>query len=305
MHELEKPGGVLEGTWRWRGYNIRYQRCGDAGPAVVLIHGFGGNCDHWKKNISVLGLKCRTFSIDLLGYGYADKPDPRQFPPNKLYCFENWAAQVLDFVREKVEAPAFLICNSVGGIVGLQAAVDGGLAAVAGVQLLDVSLRMLHVRKQAPWQRPLVAALQRALRDTPLGTWFFSSVAKPATVKSILQQCYGDKSAVTDELVDDILQPGLLPGAAAVFLDFVTYSSGPLPEDLLPKVSGIPVSILWGEKDPWEPIELGRAYTDFDCVEEFVALPGAGHCPQDDAPKLVNPAILKFVERHSGIVPVG
>lgn len=53
------------------------------------------------------------------------------------------------------------------------------------------------------------------------------------TVKSILQQCYGDKGAVTDELVADILQPGLLPGAAAVFLDFVTYSSGPLPEDLL------------------------------------------------------------------------
>ena len=138
-------------------------------------------------------------------------------------------------------------------------------------------------------------------------------------MKSILQQCYGDKSAVTDELVADILQPGLLPGAAAVFLDFLTYSSGPLPEDLLAKararmrcvpplalvpaacaaacahavpysvplcrepeeavvavqVTGVPVSILWGEKDPWEPIELGRAYADYACVEEFIALPGA------------------------------
>ncbi len=36
----------------------------------------------------------------------------------------------------------------------------------------------------------------------------------------------------------------------------------------------MPVSILWGEKDPWEPIELGRAYADYDCVEEFIALPG-------------------------------
>ena len=89
----------------------------------------------------MLGLKCRTFSIDLLGYGFSDKPDPRcapvcrrlgtklaqvlapltgrrggrQFPPNELYCFETWAAQVLDFIREKVQAPAFLVCNSVGG----------------------------------------------------------------------------------------------------------------------------------------------------------------------------------------------
>lgn len=41
-----------------------------------------------------------------------------------------------------------------------------------------------------------------------------------------------------------------------------------------------PVLIAWGEKDPWEPIDLGRAYSNFDAVEDFVVLPGAGHCPQ-------------------------
>lgn len=30
---------------------------------------------------------------------------------------------------------------------------------------------------------------------------FFANVAKARTVKAILQQCYGDKSTVTDELV--------------------------------------------------------------------------------------------------------
>ena len=29
-------------------------------------------------------------------------------------------------------------------------------------------------------------------------------------VKNILKQCYGDKAAVTDELVEAILKPGLL-----------------------------------------------------------------------------------------------
>lgn len=38
--------------------------------------------------------------------------------------------------------------------------------------------------------------------------------------------------------------------------------------------------IAWGEKDPWEPIDLGRAYSNFDAVEDFVVLPEAGHCPQ-------------------------
>lgn len=38
--------------------------------------------------------------------------------------------------------------------------------------------------------------------------------------------------------------------------------------------------IAWGDKDPWEPIALGKAYGEYDTVEEFVVLPNVGHCPQ-------------------------
>lgn len=95
------------------------------------------------------------------------------------------------------------------------------------------SLRMLHITKQPEWQRPLVAALQRTLRETALGPWFFSLIATPEAVRSVLRQCYANPAAVTDELVDIILRPGLEPGAAQVFLDFISYSSGPLPEQQL------------------------------------------------------------------------
>ncbi len=32
---------------------------------------------HWRKNLPVLGGEARVFAIDLLGYGYSDKPNPR------------------------------------------------------------------------------------------------------------------------------------------------------------------------------------------------------------------------------------
>lgn len=38
--------------------------------------------------------------------------------------------------------------------------------------------------------------------------------------------------------------------------------------------------VAWGDKDPWEPVELGKAYGQFDIVEDFVVLPDVGHCPQ-------------------------
>lgn len=192
---------------------------------------------------------------------------------------------------------AFFICNSIGGLVGLQAAVlEPSLCK--GIVLLNISLRMLHIKKQPWFAKPFIRSFQSLLKTTELGKFFYKSVATPESVKRILCQCYNDESQVSDELVDLVLKPGLEPGAVDVFLEFVCYSGGPLPEELLERVS-CPVLIGWGDKDPWERIELGREYGKFGCVEEFVVLPGVGHCPQDEAPQVVNPLVEAFVARHS------
>uniref|UniRef100_A0A7S1XB42 AB hydrolase-1 domain-containing protein n=1 Tax=Tetraselmis chuii TaxID=63592 RepID=A0A7S1XB42_9CHLO len=296
--EREVQSGVFEGFWSWRGHRVRYVRSGTEGPQMLLVHGFGGNADHWRKNVGYLGQFGQVWAIDLLGYGYSSKPKPDPENPNQVYNFEVWAEQLNDFQEDKFGgAPSFLISNSVGGVACLQAAVNRS-DLVQGVQLLDVSLRMLHTSKQPPLARPFIAYFQKLLRTTSLGRSFFAQVAQHATVKKILKEAYFDPSAVTDELVDCILKPGLEPGAVDVFLDFISYSGGPLAEDLLPKLT-CPVSILWGEEDPWEKLEWGRKFESYDAVEEFVPLPGVGHCPMDEAPDTVNPLIKRFVMRHA------
>lgn len=95
--------GIIEGRWKWtqKGHTIRYQRGGqDANqekPALILLHGFGGNADHWRLNTPELSKHYRVYALDLLGYGYSDKPSPRGLPPNSIYNFENWSAQVRKF----------------------------------------------------------------------------------------------------------------------------------------------------------------------------------------------------------------
>ncbi|TYG38905.1 hypothetical protein ES288_D13G261700v1 [Gossypium darwinii] len=95
----------------------------------------------------------------------------------------------------------------------------------------------------------------------------------PVLAKShrVTFQCYHGTSQVTEELVQIILHLGLGPGAVDVFLEFICYSDGLLPEELLLQVK-CPVLIAWGDKDPWESIKLGRVYRDFDAVEDFVVL---------------------------------
>jgi pimeloyl-ACP methyl ester carboxylesterase len=288
---------IVTKTWQWRGYSINYQQQGEQGLAVLLVHGFGASVGHWRKNIPVLSEHCRCFAIDLIGFGASAKPTPGK----KIeYTFETWSAQLRDFCREVIGGPVLLIANSIGCVAIMQAAVDEP-ALVQGVALLNCSLRLLHERKQAtqPWFKRIGAPIvQQVLQNKAIGNFFFSQLARPSTVKNILRQAYGRAESVTDELVDILMKPAADPGAADVFLAFTAYSQGPLPEDLLPLLS-CPALIIWGEVDPWEPIVLGREFVNYPAVQEFIALPGVGHCPQDDAPELVNPILIKWIEKFS------
>jgi pimeloyl-ACP methyl ester carboxylesterase len=305
MEEREIRPGTLEGYVSFRGHKVRYHRAAETAeddgrrkPPVLLIHGFGGNADHFRKNIAELAKAGnRVYALDLLGYGRSDKPSPSKISTNTLYNFDTWSDQVLEFAESisREDEKVLICCNSVGGIAGLEAAIKQP-NKVASVMLMNVSLRMLHEKKQSEFARPFVAALQKTLRTTKLGPWFFSQIATPQGVKNVLRQCYHDASAVTDELVECILQPGLEPNAVNVFLDFISYSTGPLPEEQLAACS-VPTSILWGVHDPWEKVEWGRALAAYPCVEEFVEVE-AGHCPMDEAPGMVNPLIAAWMSRY-------
>lgn len=298
-------------TWQWQGFTIGYQHAGPSAgdgangagdgagvPAIVLIHGFGASSIHWRKNIPELAKTCRVYAIDLLGYGKSDKPTPGE---PLAYTFETWSQQVRDFCCAVIGEPAFLIANSIGCVVAMQAAVDDP-KWVRGVCMLDCSLRLLHDRKRQslPWYRSAPTPyIQKVLSYKPLIKLFFAQLAKPKAVKRILRQAYGRKDEVTDELVSLLLEPAFDEGAVDVFLAFISYSQGPIPEDLLPELT-CPTLILWGKEDPWEPIDQARAYGDYPAVEDFIELDGIGHCPQDEAPEIVNPILSEWVAAKNG-----
>ena len=152
---------------------------------------------------------------------------------------------------------------------------------------------MLNVKRQNPFFTPLISLFQKFLRESAAGKAFFGNVATEKTVRSVLEQvkivrvtklrapvfvvsnptntisfatpaflvsqAYGDSSQVSDELVECILRPGKTEGATDVFLDFISYSGGPLPEEQLKIISmesKTPVAIGWGAADPWEPVTM-------------------------------------------------
>ena len=309
--EISRKRDLVECYYKFEGHAIRYVkgRNRDAGkPNVILIHGFGGNADQWRDNTNYLAneKEFNVYALDLLGYGYSDKPDPTKLEKNSIYNFYTWARQINEFIEKEMittaeEKSAFLMCNSVGGVAGLQAAIDKPMN-VKGLCLINISMRALHVSKQPELLKPVIEAFQTFLRTSTIGPRFFASVARRETVSKILKEAYYDPTTVTDELVDVILKPGFTENASKVFLDFISYSGGPLPEDLLPKVAienKTPCLMLWGEKDPWEKMDDGRKLYEKYANAGFVVLKDAGHCPMDENPALVNPLMSKFIEEYA------
>ncbi|MBL1173811.1 alpha/beta fold hydrolase [Pantanalinema sp. GBBB05] len=286
--------------WQWQGFPITYQTQGQQGSAVVLIHGFGASLGHWRKNLPILAATNRVYALDLIGFGGSAKPKPGA---EIDYTFDTWGQQIADFCREVVGEPVVLVGNSIGCIAAMQAAIVAP-DLTQGVVMINCSLRLLHDRRRAtqPWYKQLGAPLlQQILKFPAIGRAFFNQIARPETVRKILLKAYIQAEAVTEELVDLLMEPARDPGAADVFLAFTGYSQGPLPEDLL-EVLPCPAVLLWGADDPWEPIALGREWAAFPQVQAFIPIEGVGHCPQDEAPELVNPLLQEWIGKLSQAV---
>ncbi|MEL7084782.1 MAG: alpha/beta fold hydrolase [Cyanobacteria bacterium P01_A01_bin.3] len=279
-------------SWQWNDYSLPYRVEGDRhAPAVVLIHGFGGCIGHWRKTVADLSQQYRVYAIDLLGFGAAPKPAID-------YTFELWGEQLSQFCQQVVGQSATYVGNSVGCIVALQAAKTAPDWCTS-VVLINCSLRLLHdsKREDLSWiQRVGTPIVQRVLKWPPVGNLFFGQIAQRRSLRNILKQAYRRHETITDELLDLLLEPAREPGAADVFISFINYSSGPLAEEILPQLT-LPVAILWGEDDPWEPLELARSWEAFDCVQQFATIPNAGHCPMDEAWEETNALLRDWLQR--------
>jgi pimeloyl-ACP methyl ester carboxylesterase len=298
----------MQALWTWKSHQIGWTLIGDrtAPTAVLLIHGFGANTNHWRFNQPVLAEQVPTYAIDLLGFGRSDQPQARlnDEPANEQtvqYCFDLWAQQVADFCHEVIDRPVVLVGNSIGGVVALRAAQLLGEERCKEVVLIDCAQRLMDDKQLATqpawmaWIRPLLKTL---VRQRWLSTALFRNAARPALIRNVLKQAYPSGRNVDDHLVSLLLTPSQRPGAPEAFRGFINLFNDHLAPDLLENLDQ-PVHLIWGERDPWEPVAEARDWAKrFTCIKSLETLPGVGHCPQDESPESVNKKLLEVVRRY-------
>ncbi|MDF5721056.1 MAG: alpha/beta fold hydrolase [Rhizonema sp. PD37] len=291
--------------WQWRGHSVYYVKAGQKHPErppLLLVHGFGASTDHWRKNITGLCNDFEVYAIDLLGFGRSAKPKLQ-------YSGDLWRDQLNDFITEVIGQKAVLAGNSLGGYASLCVAAQRPDTA-AGLVLLNsagpfsenqpsVEPEALQSEIQPP---SINEQLQKLLGDVV--KWIFQQswarfllfqyIQQPWVIRQTLEKVYLDKTAITDQLVDEIHRPACDPGAIDVFSSVFSTPQGEKVDVLLRQLT-CPVLLLWGEADPWinarERSQKFRQY--YPQLSEYF-LP-AGHCPHDEAPDLVNPLLRDWV----------
>jgi len=276
--------------WTWKSYKIQYTVMGEGKP-LVLIHGFGASIGHWRKNIPVLaGAGYQVFALDLLGFGGSDKASID-------YSVNLWVELIKDFWQQHIKQPAVFIGNSVGALIGLTIAVEHP-EITTGAVLINAAGGLSHRPHELNLPLRFVMGAFNKLVSHPItGKFVFNNIRRKSQIRRTLYQVYRDRQAVTDELVDMLYQPSCDEGAQQVFASILTAPPGISPEELLPKIER-PLLVIWGADDPWTPITGAKLYENAQANGKeikIIPIPGAGHCPHDEVPDLVNPQIIEWL----------
>ncbi|MEM8613844.1 MAG: alpha/beta fold hydrolase [Cyanobacteria bacterium P01_H01_bin.105] len=292
---IAQPVYSADLIWNWRGYDIQYRVKGTGTP-LVLIHGFGASIGHWRKNIPVLAAAgYRVYALDLLGFGGSEKPALD-------YSLDLWEGLLRDFWQQHIGVPAVFIGNSIGGLLALMTLANSPDIAQGGV-LLNCAGSLNHRPEDLPRPLSLMMGLFGTVVNAPVvGPFIFNQVRQRFRIRGSLKQVYGNRDAITPELIEILYRPSCDVGAQKVFASILTAPPGPRPSDLLPHIQH-PLLVLWGETDPWTPIQGAKLYRnmadDVDKAVTFHAIPNTGHCPHDERPEIVNKFILEWLDSRS------
>jgi pimeloyl-ACP methyl ester carboxylesterase len=118
-------------------------------------------------------------------------------------------------------------------------------------------------------------------------------------IRSVLKQAYPSGANIDDALIDLLFQPTQRDGAAEAFRGFINLFDDHLAPQLMAEMS-TPVDLIWGERDPWEPIaEAKRWAQTIECIRSLEVICGSGHCPHDEAPDQVNQVLRQLIKARS------
>jgi pimeloyl-ACP methyl ester carboxylesterase len=252
---------------------IAYEVRGE-GPLVVCVPGMGELRSSYRHNaVALVQAGFRVALMDLRGHGDSDATFER-------YDDVAAATDVIALI-EQLGGPAVVVGNSMGAGAAVWAAAERR-DLVAGLVLVGPFVRNAPINPLLGW----------AFKVAMSGPW------AAAVWHSYLPSLYpGQKPADFAEHRAAIRASMRRPGHAKAFTATTRTSHAPA-EARLPEIQ-VPALVVMGTADPdfKDPAAEADWIVDHLAGSERLLVEGAGHYPHTEAPQLVNPAMVAFVEK--------
>jgi pimeloyl-ACP methyl ester carboxylesterase len=270
---VAKPGRVAF----IEGYGVHYVEQG-AGPAVVLLHGFGGHTYSFRNLIPALAEDHRVVAVDLKGFGYSQRHAHAGLSQRDQVAM---LGRLLDALTIE---DAVLIGHSMGGAVAQRFALAHPQRVRALV--LIASMSAAEPRRAAMGRLPLFV-----LR--PILPLLGAVVAD-----RLLRASFCDPSLLTPGLRDEYLRPVRIKGSMDGLLAMIRDTADDQPADLERVVQ--PVLLLYGAEDRVAPPDLGERLRARIAGARLVVVPRTAHLLFEERPDDCAAAIRGFI---AGIGP--
>ena len=112
----------------------------------------------------------------------------------------------------------------------------------------------------------------------------------------IRDRAYPTGKNIDKELIEILYQPSQRKNSKEAFRGFINLFDDYLATDLFDKVDA-PIQLIWGEKDPWEPLNEAKEWKkQFRNIKRLDIIYGAGHCPHDEEPEKTNKLMNEFIQ---------
>ena len=231
----------------WKHGRIFYKTAGSgqSGVPLIFIHGVGAGSSSfmWRKNFDVLALDFRVYAMDLLGFGFSDKPSTAP------YSADLYVEQITDFIREVTGSPVNIVASSLGAAYAIRVADEHPELIKAMVLNAPTGVDKLSTRPGMSG-----AAFYGLLQSPVLGTSFYNVMASERSIRDYSRKhLFYDHRRVTNRVVANFYATSHQPGAQHAIAAFL---SGYLNTDTRAAFSRLTqrVRLVWGKQDQTTPL---------------------------------------------------
>lgn len=257
-------------------------------PTIVLLHGFPTSSWDWQPIWDELSKDYRLIALDMLGFGFSDKPNTRQ------YSIHGQADIVEALVKTKGLTNFHVLAHDYGDTVAQELLARQLEGTGSGTWL---SCCLLNGGLFSETHRAL---LTQKLLLSPLGK-FLNRLTGYSKFSKNFSWVFGPQSKPSEQDLENFWWLINVNNGKHIFHNLITYMRDRIEHrerwvSALQK-STIPLAVINGSVDPVSGAHMVARYKELNCrLDYLVQLSAIGHYPQVEAPKEVYSHYQHFID---------